>query len=342
MNDSLIKPDTCHILGVVYPKDMPEKQIVPYSHVLSHVGLSWEKGYKGRLKGAKKGCPVFIIDTGGNPNHPDLHYTHGHSFTDEERDDIYPYRKVSWEDNLFGHGIHVAGIACALDNQIGIVGVAPEADLIAAKVFRQDYRHPSQSYTEGKWIARAIEWAADYSVEHYPEYGGGVINMSLGGPYRDRRIVSACNYALDRGCIIVCAAGNDGQPNGVDWPGAYHRNIAVGAITKELVKASYSDAGLEVDVAAPGTAYSTWLDHKYVVLDGTSMATPFVAGIAALAKGKYGDRCSQEYFMDMLNDGCSKLDKIHNDGQWRLINSPRIAMAANTDHRMGLDFEVVV
>jgi thermitase len=131
------------------------------------------------------------------------------------------------------------------------------------------------------WVVKGIIWAADH--------GARVINLSLGGPEGSGTLQNAINYAWNKGCVVVAAAGNDGSGS-PSYPAFYDNCIAVAATDSNDAKASFSNHGFWVDVAAPGVdIYSTLPNHKnqigprnYGTLSGTSMAAPHVAGVAAL------------------------------------------------------------
>jgi serine protease len=188
------------------------------------------------------------------------------------------------DDN--GHGTHVAGtIAESTDNGEGVAGLAFEARIMPLKVLT------GEGYGSSADIAEAVRWAADH--------GANVINMSLGGPLPDRLMRSACEYARKKGVAIVCAAGNSGR-EGVGYPAAFPDCIAVSSVgpTKEL--SFYSSWGKQVAIAAPGgdkmkdpnnggilqntvlKDENGTLQDDYFAFQGTSMASPHVAAIAAL------------------------------------------------------------
>jgi serine protease len=126
-------------------------------------------------------------------------------------------------------------------------------------------------------IAQAIRDATDQ--------GAKIISMSIGGG--DSTVEhDAVTYAYNKGVLIVAAAGNDGSNNSIDYPGAYAESIAVAALDNTKARASYSDGGPQLDIAAPGTdVLSTYNSNNtsYTTMSGTSMATPHVAGALALA-----------------------------------------------------------
>ncbi len=190
------------------------------------------------------------------------------------------------DDN--SHGTHVAGtLAQSTNNFIGVAGVAHGASLMPLKVLN---RYGSGSYAD---IADAIIWAADN--------GADVINMSLGGPSPSITLEQALAYAYNQGVTIVAAAGND-EANIVSYPAAYDNYvIAVGATDFNKNLAYYSNYGPSLDIVAPGgdntadsnndgyvdgvlqqTFGSSTNDWAYYFFQGTSMASPHVAGVAAL------------------------------------------------------------
>ena len=179
-------------------------------------------------------------------------------------------------DDLFGHGTHVAGIISAnTNNKIGVAGVGYDISLMNAKALSDN---GSGYYS---WIADCITWSADQ--------GASVINMSLGGTDASRMLEDAINYARDKGVVIVAAAGNSNS-SGFFYPAAYSQVISVAAVDANDGRASFSNFGNWVDVAAPGVSiFSTLPSHtnyfkakNYGYLSGTSMAAPYVSGLAGL------------------------------------------------------------
>lgn len=209
---------------------------------------------------------IAILDTGVDQNHEDL------------AGKIVVNRNFSASptvDDLYGHGTHVAGIAAAVtNNSLGVAGVGYNTDIMNVKVLGDT---GSGSYSS---IANGIIWATDN--------GAKVISMSLGGSSGSTTLQSAVDYAWSRGVIVVAAAGNNGS-SAPSYPAYYSNTIAVAATDSSDRKASYSEYGSWVDVAAPGVSiFSTLPNHNnqiglnYGYLDGTSMATPFVSGLAGL------------------------------------------------------------
>lgn len=202
---------------------------------------------------------VGIIDTGISNTHPDiLANVKGGVNT------INP--RKNWNDDN-GHGSHVAGIAAAVDNDIGVIGVGPAIDLYAIKVLGKNGSGFLSDVIEG------IQWAIANGMQ--------VINVSLGTSADIQSFHDAVIAAKNAGLVTVAAAGNSG--GSVIFPAAYPEAIAVSATDQNNVIASWSSRGPEVDLAAPGVSiYSTYKGTGYATLSGTSMAAPHVAGSVAL------------------------------------------------------------
>lgn len=203
-------------------------------------------------------------------------------------------------NDISGHGTHVAGItAAATNNDTGVAGTGYNTVLLNGKVLGDD---GSGYYS---WIANGIVWAADN--------GAKVINMSLGGQSSSQALQDAVNYAWNKGVVIVAAAGN-GNTRTPSYPGYYTNVIAVAATDSNDQRASFSNYGNWVDVAAPGVSiYSTYKGNSYTTMSGTSMATPFAAGVSALiwAKGS----CTTNTCVRAQLEGTA--DKIAGTGtQW--------------------------
>ncbi len=203
---------------------------------------------------------IAIVDSGIDLDHPDLS---GKIILG------YDYVNGDWDpDDDYGHGTHVAGIAAAwTNNGQGVAGVSWGAQLMALKVLNAG---GTGTYAN---VASAVTYAADN--------GAKIINLSLGGDYDSSTLRNAVSYAHNKGCVIVAATGNNNGP--VLYPAKYAEALAVAATDSADQRAWFSNYGPEVDVAAPGVGiYSTYLGGGYTYMNGTSMATPHVAGLAAL------------------------------------------------------------
>jgi subtilisin family serine protease len=218
---------------------------------------------------------VAIIDTGIDYTHPDLdaNYKGGYDFVNVDADPK--------DDN--GHGTHCAGIVAAEDNDIGVIGVAPEAYLYAVKVLNNQ----GSGYLSD--VILGIEWSVTNGMQ--------VVSMSLGTSTYSQSLKDACNNAYNAGLVLVAAAGNSGDGNPAtdeySYPAAYDSVIAVGATDKFDTAPSWSNSGPYLELAAPGVSiYSTLPTYRvtltrtygysYGTLSGTSMSCPHVAGTVAL------------------------------------------------------------
>lgn len=217
-----------------------------------------------RTKGA--GVRVAILDTGIDSDHPDLA-----GAIDATRD----FTGEGIED-LNGHGTHAAGILAARRNALGFVGVAPECRLLVGKVLRRDGGGTLDAVADG------IDWAV--------EQGAHIVSMSLGAPVGSSRLYEAVHAALARGLILVCAAGNAGAlgRRTIGYPARYGSVLTIAAHDRNGHPSGFSSRGAEIDFMAPGEEiWSTWKGGGFAKLSGTSMATPFAAGVAALVLAKH-------------------------------------------------------
>ncbi|MBU1261511.1 S8 family peptidase, partial [bacterium] len=182
------------------------------------------------------------------------------------------------------------GIAAAsTNNGTGTAGVAWGCKILAVKVL------DGGGNGDDEGCAKGIIYAADYP-------GVKVINMSWGSDEPANILKDALDYAYNKGVLLVAAAGNYGKPSKI-YPGGYENVLAVAATNSSDKKAQFSNYGDWVDVAAPGEdIYSTILNNKYASFSGTSMATPFVSGLAGLLFSRYGTITfgSITYFSDNI------------------------------------------
>jgi subtilisin len=212
------------------------------------------------------GIDVAIIDSGGDQDHPDLTWAGGRNF--------YGYNINAWDDR-YGHGTHVAGIISADNNTIGVVGVAPSADVWALRVGN------SSLYLNA--ILSALSWCIDTQSDGDPDNDIKIISMSWGSTSNSTSIASALQTCYNDGMLLVAAAGNTGTQT-VLYPAALSYVMAISASTSSDLKASFSSYGSAIELIAPGAyIYSTYRYGGYATMSGTSMACPMVSGTAALA-----------------------------------------------------------
>jgi type VII secretion-associated serine protease mycosin len=218
----------------------------------------------------KPGVIVAVIDSGVDLTHPDLaaNILPGNDFVDGD----------NVPQDLNGHGTHVSGTIAAALNGIGIVGVAPNVKILPVRVLN------SAGSGSTADVASGIIWAADH--------GASVINLSLGGAGDSSDVHAAVDYAIQKGVLIIAAAGNHAktEPNIPTYPAAYPEVLTVAAVDSNNGHAYFSNFGGYVDVAAPGVSiFSTYMNGRYAIGDGTSMASPHVAGLAALIRSYHPD-----------------------------------------------------
>ena len=219
-----------------------------------------------------EGITVAVIDTGVSqvPDLKQTKFVKGYDFVND--------RSNAGDDN--GHGTHVAGtIAQSTNNRYGVAGIAYEAEIMPLKVLAKAGGGTIAD------IAEAIKFAADN--------GADVINMSLGGGGASQAMQEAIDYAYNKGVVIIAAAGNANQ-NSSSYPARYPHVISVSAIDSSGNKAPYSNYGAGVDISAPGGSETGKILQEtidpsngnpvFAGFQGTSMAAPHVAGVAALVK----------------------------------------------------------
>jgi hypothetical protein len=249
-----------------------------------------------------RGVLVAVLDTGTDLDHSDL--------VDKVRVDI------DWDfvdddaaaDDAHGHGTHVSGIVAATtDNGLGVAGLGWEVALLPLRVVGPEGADSTD-------LADAIYYAVDHGV--------GVINMSLGSEATCPTIVQeAVTFAHTHGVVLVAAAGNDGT-NVQNFPASCYYVLGVAATTPDDGRAGFSNYGTHVAVAAPGSdIYSTVLGGGCGYRSGTSMASPYVAGLAALVQTRYPTYTPTEVVSSILDNavdlgstgwdpyyGCGRID----------------------------------
>ncbi|MBF2054338.1 MAG: S8 family serine peptidase [Candidatus Sericytochromatia bacterium] len=248
--------------------DQPNDPFLPVQYGFSITGTDqiWRQ---------QPGSPeviVAVIDSGIDGQHPEFEgqLVPGFDFT------LKPPAPGGNVDG-YGHGTHVAGVIGArTHNGIGIAGVAPGCKLMPVRIFN-DFGH-----SESGRSAAAVIWAVDH--------GAKVINASWGSPMEGQASKEAYQYALAHDVVFVAAAGNSGN-NEPKYPGASEEAIGVSATNDIDGWASFSTFGDWIDLAAPGkgilSTYPLNKGNGYRIMEGTSMAAPFVTAAAALVRSQY-------------------------------------------------------
>ncbi|MGV3524108.1 MAG: S8 family serine peptidase [Candidatus Sericytochromatia bacterium] len=249
--------------------DLPNDPLLPAQYGYRLIGTE-------RIWRTQPGSPevvVAVVDSGIDGSHPEFQgqLVPGWDFT---------LKQPGPGGNLdkYGHGTHVAGVIGALSNNgQGVAGVAPGCRLMPVRIFN-DFGHSESGYSTA-----AIIWAVDH--------GAKVINASWGSPMEGEAAKAAYQYALQKDVVFVAAVGNSGKEDTQYYPGASEEAIGVAATTDIDGWGSFSTFGEWVDLAAPGkgilSTYPLSLGNGYRIMDGTSMAAPFVSAAAALVRSQY-------------------------------------------------------
>lgn len=263
-------------------EDAPRTAVEPNDEFY-HLQYSLSQQNISRVWNVARGADtlVAVVDTGVDHSHPDLKGTVIDSPDMTFTKKWYQFgKKNPGSMDRDGHGTHVAGIIGAIaNNNIGVAGVAPSTKILGVKVLGEN----ATMYSVMKGIA--------YSVNQ----GAKVINLSLGGALTDS--VERAFYEEDlarHNVLIVSAAGNDGIAN-MGFPASFKNVMAVGSVNQTQKLSTFSCYGYGMSVVAPGEGIlSTFPGGTYAMIDGTSMATPFVSGAAALVWSKHPQWTAQQ------------------------------------------------
>ena len=288
-------------------KNNPQVEVVELDYTVqaleyspeNELGNSWganhinaddalEAGYSG------EGVKVAVLDSGVNFNHFDLRDNFDFSANelgyDFVSDDFFP-------EDVYGHGTHVAGILAAASNGFGVVGIAPNAQIVALRVLDDNGEGTASR------IIEALQWIQNYNAVH-PDSPIRITNNSYGTGSNSSQLGAAFDVLASSGVLHIGSAGNDGSAagngNNVGYPARYESVVAVAALDKNNQRASFSSTGADVEISAPGVSIlSAWKDgvniagpqpfsfagyagEYFIEANGTSMASPHVAGVAAL------------------------------------------------------------
>lgn len=198
-----------------------------------------------------EGIRVLVIDTGFT-DHIDIE----NNVIEEQSRSFIPHEPDI--DDHQGHSTHCCGIIAAERNGIGMVGVAPKAKIITAKALDRN----------GIGSIEALENSLEYAVRIKPD----IVSMSLGSNRSSKKVHELIKELYKMNIPVVCAAGNSGRRNDVNYPALYPETIAVTAFDKRGRPARFNSTGPQVDFSAPGVdIYSTWLNHTYSSISGTCL-----------------------------------------------------------------------
>ena len=266
-----MKKKQCKLLPFVrtdlFGLDRNSIQFYPWPIKIFNIENSWKNSQGEDVK-------IAVIDTGCDLYHEDIkdNLIDGYNLLDSDKDPM--------DDN--GHGTHVSATIAASNNSVGMVGVAPKAKIIPIKALDGDGRGDNNN------VAKAILWAVDR--------GSDMITMSLGSEYPHKATQQAIEYARSKNVIVFCAAGNSGIESGIQYPAKYQHTIAIGAVNEQLEICKFSCSGPELDFLAPGhNIVSAVPGNNYSSMSGTSMATPFAVGCAALLLSYFRKNPSQAF-----------------------------------------------
>lgn len=267
---ALPRPQVKKVFSIKNYQINSQSSLVKANNELLTWNIARVLGGKGRPNNGH-GIRVGVIDTGIDFNHPDLkaNIKGGVNYVNPSA--------PPQDDN--GHGTHVSGIISAANNKRGIVGLAPAASLYAIKVLDKNGLGTLTTLVKG------IEWGLRNKMD--------ILNISISGGQKVPSIIAeVIKTAVNKGILIIAAAGNNGHPKGrgdtVEMPGRMARTMAVAALNRHNQRVSFSATGPSVDIAAPGVdILSTYTGSRYAELSGTSMAAPHVTGAAAILKRLY-------------------------------------------------------
>ena len=295
------------VLGGLLGAAVPAHAADPLRYAQWGLGMVEADAARATTDGA--GATVAVVDTGAQLSHPDLQgrLVAGHDFISDD----------SSPDDGEGHGTHVAGIVAANSgNGVGVESVAPGARVLVVRVLDNS----------GSGSVSGVAKGIDYAVDH----GADVINLSLSedgqlfGPTTTGPYAEAVDRALDRGVVVVAAAGNDGT-GACNQPSSQGRLLCVGAVDRYGNRSYFSNFGQGLAISGPGGSglfseqddiLSTARNSGYEYIAGTSQATPHVAGVAALlvSLGVRGQSAVQRILATARDAGATGPDGFYGAG----------------------------
>jgi len=281
-----------HSISVVYAQSAKAEiwllgrtqpaQVIPWGISRIHAPEAWSTSTGIDVQ-------VAVLDTGVQKDHVDLYVNIKWGISVIGDKESTNYR--DWKDKN-GHGTHVTGTIAAMNNKIGVIGVAYNIEIYAIKVIGDSGSGTWQDAADGVYWAMKgpdgiIDKDGDGKVAGDPDDDAAeVISMSFGGFGYDEGFYNALKAAYNAGIVLVAAAGNEGD-SGVTYPAKFSEVIAVAATDENDNVPSWSSKGSEVELAAPGVnVLSTYTNNWYAYGSGTSMAAPHVSGTVGLMISK--------------------------------------------------------
>jgi len=295
---TLVKPDVVEDLEIddFEAQSVTGQQSSPYNDPLQNrqwaldamdVSSAWS-----RATGV--GSVIGVVDTGLDGTHPELFGKQVTGMSCKDGEFIAPNEDSTQESNT--HATHVAGIAAARgNNNFGIVGIAPDAQIMALRIFDADLEEPGNGsgYVGDDNVANCIIWAATLGGDGIPNTGdeADVLNNSWGGRGYGQVLKEAVDKVTEAGVLFVNSMGNSAADEALS-PKVYPGVMGVGATTPHDTRTGFSTMGSVISVGAPGddvlSSVPTWLmrpdgePYNFQYFDGTSMAAPQVSGAIAL------------------------------------------------------------
>lgn len=209
-----------------------------------------------------EGVVCAVLDTGCDLDHDDLksNLLEGKNFVEKNSSPV----------DRNSHGTHVSSTIAASNNGLGMVGISPKTKIVPVKVLGNNGSGSIGSIAEG------ICWAADQKEINF-------LTMSLGSPASHPELERSVDYAISKGKVVFCAAGNSGPDIDIMFPARYKNTISIGAVDENLNRTDFSCSGDSLDFLAPGHNIMGCVPkNSYALMSGTSMSNPFAVGIASL------------------------------------------------------------